>query len=161
SRSVPGRTRGGAAVARAPRVDLRVGGGAGDPRCDAWVSGAGGSRQLPSPHRGLEDQRNAEGLDRCRLAHPHGHREEPAAPGGGPTPPGSRHMSRREEIRGAVVLMAKAPREGFVKTRLTGAYPARDVVQLSECMLRDSLQLVQALPGVHVAVMCPSEDVAD
>jgi hypothetical protein len=57
--------------------------------------------------------------------------------------------------------MAKAPREGFVKTRLSGAYPARDVVQLSECMLRDTLALARALPAVHVAVMCPSEDVAD
>jgi uncharacterized protein len=66
-----------------------------------------------------------------------------------------------EGIRGAVVVMAKAPREGFVKTRLTGAYPPRDVVQLSDCMLRDTLALVQALSRVHVAVMCPCEDVAD
>jgi hypothetical protein len=66
-----------------------------------------------------------------------------------------------EGIRGAVVVMAKAPREGFVKTRLTGAYPPRDVVQLSDCMLRDTLALVQALSRVHVAVMCPSEDVPD
>lgn len=76
-------------------------------------------------------------------------------------------MSRRridrgtEETRGAVVVMAKAPREGFVKTRLTGAYSAREVVQLSECMLRDTLALVQTLSRVHVAVMCPAEDVAD
>jgi rSAM/selenodomain-associated transferase 1 len=68
---------------------------------------------------------------------------------------------RREGIRGAVVVMAKAPREGFVKTRLTGAYPARDVVQLSDCMLRDTLALAQALSLVHVAVMCPFEDVPD
>jgi len=67
----------------------------------------------------------------------------------------------REGIRGAVVVMAKAPREGFVKTRLTGAYPARDVVQLSDCMLRDTLALVQALSRVHVVVMCPFEDVPD
>jgi rSAM/selenodomain-associated transferase 1 len=66
-----------------------------------------------------------------------------------------------EGIRGAVVVMAKAPREGFVKTRLTGAYRTCDVVQLSECMLRDTLALVQPLRPVHVAVMCPSEDVAD
>jgi uncharacterized protein len=66
-----------------------------------------------------------------------------------------------EEIRGAVVVMAKAPREGSVKTRLTGAYAPRDVVHLSECMLRDTLALVQALSRVHVAVMCPAEDVAD
>jgi rSAM/selenodomain-associated transferase 1 len=65
-----------------------------------------------------------------------------------------------EGIRGAVVVMAKAPREGFVKTRLTAAYPPRDAVQLSDCMLRDTLALVQALSRVHIAVMCPSEDVA-
>ncbi len=67
----------------------------------------------------------------------------------------------REELLGAVVVMAKAPREGFVKTRLTGAYPASEVVRLSECMLRDTLTLVQTLPRVHVAVMCPAEDVAE
>ena len=66
-----------------------------------------------------------------------------------------------EGIRGAAVVMAKAPREGFVKTRLTGAYPPRAVVQLSDCMLRDTVSLVQALSRVHVAVMCPSEDVPD
>jgi rSAM/selenodomain-associated transferase 1 len=65
-----------------------------------------------------------------------------------------------EKFRGAVVIMAKAPRAGVVKTRLAGAYPARDVVQLTDCMLRDTLALVEQLPRVHVAVMCPSEDVA-
>jgi len=68
---------------------------------------------------------------------------------------------RTEEMCGAVVVMAKAPREGFAKTRLADAYPARDVVQLAECMLRDTLTLVQKLSRVHVAVMCPSEEVAD
>ena len=57
--------------------------------------------------------------------------------------------------RGVVVVMAKAPREGSVKTRLAGAYPARGVVQLSECLLRDTLTLVRTLPRVHVAVMRP------
>jgi rSAM/selenodomain-associated transferase 1 len=64
-------------------------------------------------------------------------------------------------MRGAVVVMAKAPREGHVKTRLGGVYSPSEVVQLSECMLRDTLALVQALPRVHAAVMCPSEDVAE
>ena len=64
-----------------------------------------------------------------------------------------------EQARGAVVVMAKAPREGLVKTRLNGAYPPCDVVQLSECMLRDTVALVQELSRVHVAVLCPSEDV--
>ena len=57
--------------------------------------------------------------------------------------------------------MAKAPRKGFVKTRLAGASPPCDVVQLSECMLHDTLTLAQSLSRIHVAVMCPSEDVAD
>jgi rSAM/selenodomain-associated transferase 1 len=64
-------------------------------------------------------------------------------------------------IRGAVVIMAKAPREGFVKTRLAGAFTPPEVVRLSDCMLRDTVALVQTLSGVQVAVMCPSEDVAD
>jgi len=64
-------------------------------------------------------------------------------------------------IRGAVVIMAKAPREGFVKTRLAGAFTPPEVARLSDCMLRDTVALVQALSGVQVAVMCPKEDVAD
>ena len=65
------------------------------------------------------------------------------------------------EAPGVIVVMAKAPREGLVKTRLSGAYPSRAVVQLSECMLRDTVALAQRLHPVQVAVMCPSEDVAD
>ena len=65
------------------------------------------------------------------------------------------------ELGRAVVIMAKAPREGLVKTRRTGAYPASEVVRLSECMLRDTLALVQRLSRVHVAVMCPAGDVGD
>ncbi len=65
------------------------------------------------------------------------------------------------EARGVIVVMAKAPREGLVKTRLSGAYPARDVAHLSACMLRDTVALAQKLSPVQVAVMCPSEDVAD
>lgn len=63
--------------------------------------------------------------------------------------------------RGAIVVMAKAPREGSVKTRLIGAYAPRDVVALSECLLLDTLALVRTLPRVHVAVVCPAEDVAE
>lgn len=70
-------------------------------------------------------------------------------------------MSRHETVRGAVVVMAKAPREGSTKTRLAAAYPARDVVRLSECLLLDTLTLVQTLPRIQVAVMCPADDVAD
>jgi uncharacterized protein len=68
------------------------------------------------------------------------------------------------EGRGArrvLVVMAKAPREGHAKTRLDGAVPSGEVVRLSDCLLRDTLDLARSLDGVHVAVMCPSEDVAE
>jgi len=74
---------------------------------------------------------------------------------------GATTAGRMEEAGGAVVVMAKAPREGFVKTRLNGAYPPCDVVQLSECMLRDTVARVQELVRVHVAVVCPSQDVGE
>jgi len=70
-------------------------------------------------------------------------------------------LSRPAGMRGALVVMAKAPRKGFVKTRLAGACPPCDEVRLSECMLQDTLALAQSLSRVHVAVMCPSEDVFD
>jgi rSAM/selenodomain-associated transferase 1 len=62
--------------------------------------------------------------------------------------------------RRALVVMAKAPREGHSKTRLAGALPTGEVVRLSQCMLLDTLDLARSLDGVHVTVMCPSEDVA-
>jgi rSAM/selenodomain-associated transferase 1 len=73
----------------------------------------------------------------------------------------SRPGAGLDDVRGAVVVMAKAPREGLVKTRLCGAYAPGDVVRLYECMLLDTLELVRSLPRVHVAVMCPPEDVAE
>jgi len=74
---------------------------------------------------------------------------------------GCRAVPARADARGALVVMAKAPREGRVKTRLARAYPASDVARLSECMLLDTLALAQSLPRVHVAVMCPAGDVVD
>src|SRR5258708_16768843 len=139
SRAVPGRALRRAAGGRSARDDVWVGRRGGDGGCGARMSRDGGTRQLPPAHRRLEDQRNAERLDRRRLVHPRGHREEPAAPGDESSRTGTGRMSRpaidcgTEGIRGAVVVMAKAPREGFVKTRLTGAYPPGDVVQLSDC----------------------------
>ncbi len=62
--------------------------------------------------------------------------------------------------RRALVVMAKAPRHGQAKTRLDGAVPPGELVRLSDCMLRDTLDLGRSLEGVHVAVMCPAQDVA-
>src|SRR5216684_5122891 len=133
-------------------------------RRDARIPGDRGAGELPPADRRLEDQRDRERFDRRRLLHPHRYREEPAPRGSTSRRTRAGHMSRDRGpagMRGALVIMAKAPRKGFVKTRLAAASPPCDVVQLSECMLHDTLTLAQSLAQVHVAVMCPSEEVAD
>lgn len=72
----------------------------------------------------------------------------------GPDAPGR----RSPEPRGAVAIVAKAPRDGLVKTRLLGALPPGDVVRLAECMLHDTVALARSLAGVHAAVVCPPGD---
>lgn len=72
--------------------------------------------------------------------------------------PGAGPAGQGPGARRALVVMAKAPRKGHAKTRLDGAVP--DVVRLSECLLRDTLDLARSLGGLQVAVVCPSEDVA-
>jgi len=60
-----------------------------------------------------------------------------------------------------LVIMAKAPRVGSVKTRLAETLPPPAVTELYRCLLNDTIELAQALDHVHVAVMCPSSDVED
>ncbi len=60
-----------------------------------------------------------------------------------------------------LVIMAKAPRLGSVKTRLAKSLPLPAVTELYRCFLNDSIGLAQALDQVEVAVMCPSADVED
>jgi rSAM/selenodomain-associated transferase 1 len=54
--------------------------------------------------------------------------------------------------------MAKAPRLGKVKTRLTQSLPAAAVTALYRCFFLDTVALAQSLPDVKVAIMCPSSD---
>jgi rSAM/selenodomain-associated transferase 1 len=58
-----------------------------------------------------------------------------------------------------LVIMAKAPRPGTVKTRLTPSLPLPAISALYRCLLDDTLALAQSLSGVEVAVMCPDSDV--
>jgi hypothetical protein len=58
-----------------------------------------------------------------------------------------------------LVIMAKAPRPGAVKTRLTPSLPVPVVTALYRCLLDDTLTLARSLDGVDVAVMCPACDV--
>jgi glycosyltransferase A (GT-A) superfamily protein (DUF2064 family) len=52
--------------------------------------------------------------------------------------------------------MAKAPKPGMVKTRLTESLPSSAVTVLYRCLLEDTLALAASLTGVEVAVMCPA-----
>jgi rSAM/selenodomain-associated transferase 1 len=58
-----------------------------------------------------------------------------------------------------LVIMAKAPRLGSVKTRLTPIIPLHAVTAFYRCLLDDTLELACSLAGVEVAIMCPETDV--
>jgi rSAM/selenodomain-associated transferase 1 len=58
-----------------------------------------------------------------------------------------------------LVIMAKAPRPGAVKTRLTPSLPLQAVAAFYGCLLDDTLALARSLGGVEIAIMCPDPDV--
>ncbi len=60
-----------------------------------------------------------------------------------------------------LVIMAKAPKPGMVKTRLEQCVPPFAVTELYRCLLADTIALAQSLDGVEVAIMCPASDVDD
>jgi hypothetical protein len=60
-----------------------------------------------------------------------------------------------------LVIMAKAPRLGAVKTRLAKSLPPQAVRELYRCFLDDTMALAQVLDGVEIAIMCPESDVED
>ena len=57
-----------------------------------------------------------------------------------------------------LVIMAKAPKPGKVKTRLTESLPSAAVTALYRCLLEDTVALATSLTSVEVAVMCPEPD---
>jgi rSAM/selenodomain-associated transferase 1 len=60
-----------------------------------------------------------------------------------------------------LVVMAKAPRPGTVKTRLAQSLSVEAVTELYCCLLVDTLALARSLKSgdVEVAIMCPNSDV--
>jgi hypothetical protein len=60
-----------------------------------------------------------------------------------------------------LVIMAKAPRLGSVKTRLAESLTLQAVTELHRCLLNDTIALAQALDHVEIAIMCPASDVED
>jgi rSAM/selenodomain-associated transferase 1 len=72
--------------------------------------------------------------------------------------------SYEEEVRSSgsdrvLVIMAKAPRPGAVKTRLTPSLSPEVVTAFYSCLLNDTLALGRSLDDVAVAIMCPESDV--
>ena len=57
-----------------------------------------------------------------------------------------------------LVIMAKAPKPGMVKTRLSQRLPSPAVTALYRCLLEDTVALAKSLTSVEVAVMCPGSD---
>jgi rSAM/selenodomain-associated transferase 1 len=60
-----------------------------------------------------------------------------------------------------LVIMAKAPRPGTVKTRLASRLSPDAVTDFYCCLLEDTLALSRSLRDVEVAIMCPGSDVND
>jgi hypothetical protein len=63
--------------------------------------------------------------------------------------------------QGTLVIMAKAPRPGLVKTRLVRSLPVSAVTELYRCLLDDTIALARTLDGIEVAIMCPETDVEE
>ena len=60
-----------------------------------------------------------------------------------------------------LIIMAKAPRNGAVKTRLAANLPMSAVTELYRCLLNDTIALAQTLEQVDIAIMCPASDVEE
>jgi len=61
----------------------------------------------------------------------------------------------------ALVIMAKAPRTGRVKTRLEPAMPPDVLVALYRCLIEDTVALARQAGVPRIAVVCPRGDGAD
>jgi rSAM/selenodomain-associated transferase 1 len=60
-----------------------------------------------------------------------------------------------------LVIMAKAPRPGVVKTRLAACLPESAIVGLYRCLLDDTLALARSLNGVEVAIVSRASDIEE
>ena len=58
-----------------------------------------------------------------------------------------------------LVIMAKAPRRGLVKTRLAPHLSPEAVTAFYGCLLDDTLMLARSLHNVELAIVCPESDV--
>jgi uncharacterized protein len=70
----------------------------------------------------------------------------------------ARVLPNRDRI---LVIMAKAPRPGAVKTRLASSLSPPEVSKFYVCLLEDTLTLTRSLRDVEIAIMCPETDVSE
>src|ERR1700733_14084445 len=74
----------------------------------------------------------------------------------------SRENTARSSNGGrTLVVMAKAPKPGMVKTRLSPGLPVEAVTELYRCLLNDTIALAHSLEMVDVAIICPASDVEE
>ena len=73
----------------------------------------------------------------------------------------SQHDVRFSHSNRTLVIMAKAPKAGMVKTRLMQSLPSPAVTALYRCLLEDTIALAMSLTNVEVAVMSPESDQGD
>jgi uncharacterized protein len=70
----------------------------------------------------------------------------------------SEPVMRSSDSDRVLVVMAKAPKPGAVKTRLTPSLSPEAVTDFYRCLLNDTLALARSLDNVEVAIMCPESD---
>ena len=75
--------------------------------------------------------------------------------------PPHRRIARWRGHDRLLVIMAKAPKPGMVKTRLAQCLPTPAVVELYRCLLDDTIALARSLRGLEAVIMCPESDVAE
>ena len=73
----------------------------------------------------------------------------------------SERVARSSTSQSVLVIMAKAPRPGAVKTRLVPSLSPEAVTDFYCCLLHDTLALARSLNDVEVAIMCPDSDVRE
>lgn len=123
------------------------------------------------PDREIEDQRYGERHAGCCLVHSQLDRALlfPASKSWGATThigPASLFMKPCSEVVApssdrVLVIMAKAPRPGAVKTRLISSLSPEAVTDFYCCLFQDTLALARSLGDVDVAIMCPDSDLGE
>jgi uncharacterized protein len=72
-----------------------------------------------------------------------------------------KNTPRSSNGRRTLVVMAKAPKPGMVKTRLSPSLPVEAVTGLYRCLLDDTIALAHSVKTVDVAIICPASDVEE